>query len=75
MLPVATAPAAIVFEASTMTTGYMMKAGLPMNFICILTTNIAINTYGSLMFNLGSFPDWAFDAAAEVNINCTSVFV
>jgi di/tricarboxylate transporter len=36
MLPVATAPAAIVFEASTMTTGYMMKAGLPMNFICIL---------------------------------------
>ncbi len=75
MLPVATAPAAIVFEASTMTTGYMMKAGLPMNFICILTTNIAINTYGSLMFNLGSFPDWAFDAAAEANINCTSIFV
>ncbi len=27
MLPVATAPAAIVFEASTMTTSYMMKAG------------------------------------------------
>ena len=192
MLPVATAPAAIVFEASTMTTSYMMKAGLPMvnlilrstlivskiffekahsrrpfffiylfsqvnnsgysdygrrlmferswvripalytgwkifklicckncidclkrpkinekvnkwsitvadgwirtnthsleleatklniyallsqNFICILTTNIAINTYGSLMFGLDGFPDWAMEAAAESNVNCTN---
>jgi hypothetical protein len=52
---------------------YMMKAGLPMNFICILTTNIAINTYGSFMFGLDGFPDWAFEAAAESHVNCTNV--
>ncbi len=72
MLPVATAPNAIVFEAATMTTGYMMKAGLPMNIICILTTNLAINTYGSLIFALDTFPEWAAVEAAESNINCTT---
>ena len=38
MLPVATAPNAIVFGASTMKTGDMMKAGLFMNIACVLTT-------------------------------------
>ena len=75
MLPVATAPAAIVFEASTMTTSYMMRAGLPMNVICIVTTNIAINTYGSLMFGLDGFPDWAVDVAAESGVNCTTAII
>ena len=45
---------------------------LSQNFICILTTNIAINTYGSLMFGLDGFPDWAMEAAAESNVNCTN---
>ena len=40
MLPVATAPAAIVFEASTMTTSYMMKAGLPMVNLILRSTLI-----------------------------------
>ena len=38
MLPVATAPNAIVFGASTMKTSDMMKAGFIMNVICVLTT-------------------------------------
>ena len=38
MLPVATAPNAIVFGASTMRTGDMMKAGIVMNLLCVLTT-------------------------------------
>ena len=38
MLPVATAPNAIVFGASTMKTADMMKAGVIMNVICVLTT-------------------------------------
>ena len=42
MLPVATAPNAIVFQASTMRTSDMMKAGLPLNLICIITTNLAM---------------------------------
>jgi hypothetical protein len=44
-------------------------------FVCFQTTNIAINTYGSLMFDLGTFPDWAFQQAAESNINCTFALV
>lgn len=59
MLPVATAPNAIVFGASTMKTSDMMKAGFIMNVICVLTTWGAINTYGAYMFGLSEFPTWA----------------
>merc|ERR1712061_523993 len=59
MLPVATAPNAIVFGASTMRTADMMKAGFVMNIICIATTWVAMNTYGVAMFSLDSFPPWA----------------
>merc|ERR1719192_366074 len=59
MLPVATAPNAIVFGASTMRTADMMKAGFVMNIICIGTTWVAMNTYGVAMFSLDSFPPWA----------------
>merc|ERR1719150_537460 len=72
MLPVATAPNAIVFGASTMKTGDMMKAGLFMNIACVLTTSVAINTYGSLMFGLDEFPAWAQDYAQKnANVNGT----
>jgi len=59
MLPVATAPNAIVFGASTMRTADMMKAGFVMNIICIATTWVAMNTYGVAMFSLDSYPPWA----------------
>ena len=38
MLPVATAPNAIVYAASSMKTSEMMRTGFFMNIICILTT-------------------------------------
>jgi hypothetical protein len=51
----------------------MMKAGLPLNLICIFTTNIAINTYGSLLFGTSGFPEWAMEEAAKLNVtNCTT---
>ena len=71
MLPVATAPNAIVFGASSMTTADMMKAGFVMNLICVVTTNIAVNTYGSALFGLGDIPDWAITLAAAEGTNCT----
>lgn len=71
MLPVATAPNAIVFGASSMTTGDMMKAGFIMNLICIVTTNFAINTYGSPMFKLQEMPEWATALALTYGGNCT----
>jgi hypothetical protein len=55
-----------------MTTTDMMKAGLPLNLICIVTTNIAINTYGSLMFGLGSLSDWVIESALHENITCVN---
>ena len=38
MLPVATAPNAIVYAASSMKTSDMMRTGFFMNIICIITT-------------------------------------
>jgi len=70
MLPVATAPNAIVFGASSMRTADMMRAGLVMNVICVLTTWGAINTYGSLLFGLGEFPVWA---GGQPSSNLTSL--
>ena len=43
MLPVATAPNAIVFGASSMTTGDMMKAGKLDCFSCDEITNHVLN--------------------------------
>ena len=58
-LPVATAPNAIVFGHSTMTTADMMKAGFVMNLICVITLSLSINTYAVPLFSLNQFPDWA----------------
>merc|ERR1719384_2426700 len=59
MLPVATAPNAIVFGASSLTTAHMMKAGFGMNIITVITTLIAINSYAIPLYGLDSFPAWA----------------
>ena len=69
MLPVATAPNAIVFGASTMTTGHMMKAGFGMNIITVITTLIAINTYAIPLYGLDAFPEWAVHQL-PVNVTC-----
>ena len=75
MLPVATAPNALVFQAGTMRNTYMMFIGFVMNWICIITTNIAINTYAETFFSVDfdKIPDWArAEAGAEELIkNCT----
>ena len=36
-----------------------VKAGFMLNIIGILCINLSINTWGKLMFNLDTFPDWA----------------
>lgn len=58
-LPVATAPNAIVFGHSSMKTSDMMKAGFPMNFVCVTVICICINTYAIPLFGLNTFPEWA----------------
>jgi len=70
MLPVATAPNAIVFSHSTLKTSEMMKIGFLLNIFCIFTTNLAINTWGMPIYGLGEFPAWA---AANTNCSSTSL--
>ncbi|RXG56914.1 Solute carrier family 13 member 3 [Armadillidium vulgare] len=59
MLPVSNPPNAIAFNASTMKTTDMMKAGVFLNFICILIMTLLINTLGVAIFDLNTFPVWA----------------
>ena len=61
MLPVATAPNAIVFGASSMSTFDMMRAGIGMNVITLASTSLAINSYATPLFGLDVFPQWAVD--------------
>ncbi|KAK3555758.1 hypothetical protein QTP86_028953 [Hemibagrus guttatus] len=59
MLPVATPPNAIAFSYGTLKVLDMAKSGLMLNLIGILCINVAINTWGTLMFQLDTFPTWA----------------
>ncbi|ESO01619.1 hypothetical protein HELRODRAFT_157200 [Helobdella robusta] len=69
MLPVATPPNAIVFAYGKMKILDMMKAGIIQNVVCLLTLQLAINTWGRAYFNLDQFPDWA-----GCGFKCTSNF-
>ncbi|XP_053388953.1 Na(+)/citrate cotransporter-like, partial [Mercenaria mercenaria] len=57
MLPVATPPNAIVFSSGYLTIPDMALAGLPMNIIAVLCLTLGINTWGSSMFQLDTFPE------------------
>ncbi|XP_060703888.1 Na(+)/citrate cotransporter-like isoform X2 [Hemiscyllium ocellatum] len=59
MLPVATPSNAIVFSYGHLRVFDMVKAGLMLNIIGVASVTLAINTWGRLMFNLDSFPEWA----------------
>ncbi|KAI5096847.1 solute carrier family 13 member 2 [Silurus meridionalis] len=58
MLPVATPPNAIAFSYGTLKVVDMAKAGFVLNIIGILCINLAINTWGTAMFDLNTFPSW-----------------
>ncbi|XP_018547329.1 solute carrier family 13 member 2 [Lates calcarifer] len=59
MLPVATPPNAIAFSSGSLKVIDMVKAGFMLNIIGILTINLGINTWGYVMFDMGTFPQWA----------------
>ncbi|TMS14115.1 Solute carrier family 13 member 2 [Larimichthys crocea] len=59
MLPVATPPNAIAFSFGKLRVIDMVKAGFMLNIIGILSINLAINTWGYAMFDMGTFPAWA----------------
>ncbi|XP_068010693.1 solute carrier family 13 member 2 [Melanerpes formicivorus] len=59
MLPVATPPNAIVFSYGQLRVVDMAKAGFMLNILGVLTITLAINTWGSSLFDLQTFPSWA----------------
>ncbi|XP_040036701.2 solute carrier family 13 member 2 [Gasterosteus aculeatus] len=59
MLPVATPPNAIAFAFGKLKVMDMVKSGFVLNIIGILTVNLAINTWGHTLFDLGTIPHWA----------------
>jgi len=58
MLPVSTAPNAIAFGPSGLTTMEMAKVGFTVTVICLGVVFLCIETYGNEMFDLGTYPDW-----------------
>ncbi|KAI0231015.1 Solute carrier family 13 member 5, partial [Lamellibrachia satsuma] len=56
MLPVATAPNAIVFANGYLKVTDMAKAGVVMNILCVVVVTIATNTWAMSYFELDKLP-------------------
>ncbi|XP_042347006.1 solute carrier family 13 member 3 [Plectropomus leopardus] len=59
MLPVSTPPNSIAFASGHLLVKDMVKTGIVMNILGILSVSLAMNTWGVAMFNLNTFPEWA----------------
>ncbi|XP_041097039.1 solute carrier family 13 member 2-like isoform X2 [Polyodon spathula] len=59
MLPVATPPNAIVFSYGNLRVVDMAKTGFMLNIIGVLSITLALNTWGTVIFQLDTFPSWA----------------
>ncbi|XP_053704915.1 solute carrier family 13 member 3 [Synchiropus splendidus] len=59
MLPVSTPPNSIAFASGHLLVRDMVKTGLVMNILGILSTTLAMNTWGVAMFDLNTYPVWA----------------
>ncbi|XP_074499531.1 Na(+)/dicarboxylate cotransporter 3 [Sebastes fasciatus] len=59
MLPVSTPPNSIAFATGHLMVKDMVKTGIVMNILGILSVSLALNTWGVAMFDLNTFPDWA----------------
>ncbi|KAI7811898.1 Solute carrier family 13 sodium/sulfate symporter, partial [Triplophysa rosa] len=59
LLPVSNPPNAIVFTYGHLTSMDMVKAGLGVNIIGVLTVLLALTTWGTPLLNLDTYPEWA----------------
>lgn len=59
MLPIATPPNAIVFSTGSMETKEMYFPGFLMKLLTLAITMLMINTLGTYVFHLNTYPDWA----------------
>ncbi|XP_073539176.1 Na(+)/dicarboxylate cotransporter 3 isoform X1 [Phyllobates terribilis] len=58
MLPVSTPPNSIAFSTGHLLVKDMARTGLLMNLMGVLLLSLAMNTWASSLFQLGTFPDW-----------------
>ncbi|XP_008146026.2 solute carrier family 13 member 2 isoform X1 [Eptesicus fuscus] len=72
MLPVATPPNAIVFSFGGIKVSDMVRAGFLLNILGVLVIMLAINTWSTPIFNLNTFPSWAFANATHCMANATT---
>ncbi|XP_034028940.1 solute carrier family 13 member 3 [Thalassophryne amazonica] len=59
MLPVSTPPNSIAFASGHLMVKDMVKTGIGLNVMGILSISLAMNTWGTAMFNLNMYPEWA----------------
>uniref|UniRef100_A0A3Q2FNW7 Solute carrier family 13 member 1 n=1 Tax=Cyprinodon variegatus TaxID=28743 RepID=A0A3Q2FNW7_CYPVA len=59
LLPVSNPPNALVFSYGHITIMDMVKAGIGVNVIGVLTVMMGIATWGIPLFSLDTYPDWA----------------
>uniref|UniRef100_A0A8C7X912 Solute carrier family 13 member 1 n=1 Tax=Oryzias sinensis TaxID=183150 RepID=A0A8C7X912_9TELE len=59
LLPVSNPPNAVVYAYGHITIMDMVKAGLGVNVIGLLSVLLAVGTWGIPLFSLDSYPDWA----------------
>ncbi|RUS84146.1 hypothetical protein EGW08_008120, partial [Elysia chlorotica] len=72
MLPVATAPNAIVFATGYIRIKDMVKAGLVLNLLCVLTITVFINTWFTFLMDLDVLPPQMALSAGLDNRNSSS---
>ncbi|CAK7290552.1 Solute carrier family 13 member 2 [Vulpes lagopus] len=70
MLPVATPPNAIVFSFGGLKVSDMARAGFLLNIIGVLVITLAINSWSFPIFNLHTFPSWAY---SNTTANCMAI--
>ena len=59
MLPVSSAPNTMAFQLAGMSSLEMAKVGGPLIIICMTIVILSTMSYGSAIFDLGTFPEWA----------------
>jgi len=59
VLPVSSAPNAMIFAIAGIKSLEMAKVGITITMSCLLIVNLSIMSYGYVMFDLGTFPEWA----------------
>ncbi|XP_028308646.1 Na(+)/dicarboxylate cotransporter 3 isoform X1 [Gouania willdenowi] len=67
MLPVSTPPNSIAFASGHLMVKDMVKTGIVMNILGVLSVALAMNTWGVAMFDLNTYPDWALAPNASTS--------